>query len=172
MKIKAFKIKVIPLRDRLLNYARKMTENNEDAEDAVQDVFLKLWYMREDLEKYNNIEALAVEITKNTCIDKWRRKKIETEPLEIIEKVSTRYDPVTLLEQKDNIQLIREIILSLPYLQKTIIKMKDIEGYETEEIAEITGTNAESVRKNLSRARKTVRDIYFKMTCEKNKLKT
>ena len=93
MKIKAFKIKVIPLRDRLLNYARKMTENNEDAEDAVQDVFLKLWYMREDLEKYNNIEALAVEITKNTCIDKWRRKKIETEPLEIIEKVSTRYDP-------------------------------------------------------------------------------
>ncbi|MCU6769815.1 RNA polymerase sigma factor [Barnesiella propionica] len=167
MKIKAFKIKVIPLRDRLLNYARKMTENNEDAEDAVQDVFLKLWHMRKDLEKYNNIEALAVEITKNTCIDKWRRKKIETEPLEIIEKVSTRYDPVTLLEQKDNIQLIREIILSLPYLQKTIIKMKDIEGYETEEIAEITGTNAESVRKNLSRARKTVRDIYFKMTCEK-----
>ncbi|MFR0836478.1 MAG: RNA polymerase sigma factor [Barnesiella sp.] len=54
MKIKAFKIKVIPLRDRLLNYARKMTENNEDAEDAVQDVFLKLWHMREDLEKYNN----------------------------------------------------------------------------------------------------------------------
>lgn len=55
----------------------------------------------------------------------------------------------------------QEIINSLPTLQRMIIRMKDIEEYETEEIAEITGCNAEAIRSNLSRARKKVRDIYL-----------
>lgn len=54
-----------------------------------------------------------------------------------------------------------EIINSLPHLQRTIMRMKDIEGYETDEIAEITGCGPEAIRSNLSRARKKVRDIYL-----------
>ena len=46
MELKQFKIKVLPLRDKLLNYARKMTDNPSDAEDAVQEVMLKLWNLR------------------------------------------------------------------------------------------------------------------------------
>lgn len=46
-------------------------------------------------------------------------------------------------------------------LQQTILRMKDVEEYETEEIAEITGCSSEAIRSNLSRARKKVRDIYL-----------
>ena len=72
-------------------------------------------------------------------------------------------NPERVLEGNDEIRLMREIISSLPTLQQTIIRMKDIEEYETEEIAQITGCSSESIRSNLSRARKKVRDIYLKI---------
>ena len=74
-----------------------------------------------------------------------------------------------LLEEKDEFRLMREIIDSLPTLQRTIIRMKDIEEYETEEIAEITGCNAEAIRSNLSRARKKVREVYLQTIQERKR---
>ena len=50
MELKQFKIDVLPLRDKLLNYARKLTEDPSDAEDAVQEIMLKLWNMRQKLD--------------------------------------------------------------------------------------------------------------------------
>ena len=58
---------------------------------------------------------------------------------------------------------------SLPTLQRTIIQMKDVQEYETEEIAEITGCSAEAIRSNLSRARKKVRDIYLQTIQEEKR---
>ncbi len=63
--------------------------------------------------------------------------------------------------------LMHEIIDSLPNLQRTIMRMKDIEGYETDEIAEITGCGPEAIRSNLSRARKKVRDVYLRTIQER-----
>lgn len=74
-----------------------------------------------------------------------------------------------MLEIKDEIRLMREIIDSLPTLQRTIMRMKDIEEYETEEIANITGCNPEAIRSNLSRARKKVREIYLQTIQERRR---
>ena len=137
MELKQFKITVVPLRDKLLNYARRMTDDPSDAEDAVQEVMLKLWNLRQKLDEYRSIEASAT--------------------------------PERLLEEKDEFRLMREIIDSLPTLQRTIIRMKDIEEYETEEIAEITGCNAEAIRSNLSRARKKVREVYLQTIQERKR---
>lgn len=71
------------------------------------------------------------------------------------------------MEIKDEIRLMHEIIDSLPNLQRTIMRMKDIEGYETDEIAEITGCGPEAIRSNLSRARKKVRDVYLRTIQER-----
>ena len=57
MELKQFKITVVPLRDKLLNYARRMTDDPSDAEDAVQEVMLKLWNLRQKLDEYRSIEA-------------------------------------------------------------------------------------------------------------------
>lgn len=160
MELKQFKITVLPLRDKLLNYARKLTDEPEDAEDAVQEVLLKLWNRRRELEQYRSLEAFAMTLTHNLCMDLWRCKHTG-QPLDTVQAASPGGTPERLLEIKDEIRLMHEIIDSLPRLQRTIMRMKDIEEYETDEIAEITGCGAEAIRSNLSRARKKVRDIYL-----------
>ena len=162
MELKEFKITVLPLRAKLLNYARKLTDEPEDAEDAVQEVLLRLWNKRLELEQYRNIEAFAMTLTHNICIDMWRCKCNDNLSLDIVQAASPTGTPERLLEIKDEIRLMHEIIHSLPNLQRTIMQMKDIEGYETDEIAEITGCGPEAIRSNLSRARKKVRDVYLR----------
>lgn len=68
MELKQFKIAVLPLRDKLLSYARKLTDDHSDAEDAVQEVMLKLWNLRPKLDEYHSIEALAMTMTHHTCM--------------------------------------------------------------------------------------------------------
>ena len=161
------KISVLPLRNKLLNYARKLTESPDDAEDAVQEVLLKLWNKRLELEQYRNIEAFAMTMTHNLCMDMWRTRHTASVPLEYVQDATPGGTPERLLEIKDEIRLMHEIINSLPTLQRTIMRMKDIEEYETEEIADITGCNPEAIRSNLSRARKKVREIYLQTVQEK-----
>lgn len=167
MELKEFKITVLPLRAKLMGYARKLTDEPEDAEDAVQEVLLKLWNKRLELEQYRSIEAFAMTLTHNICIDMWRCKRNDTLSLDIVQAASPTGTPERLLEIKDEIHLMHEIIDSLPNLQRTIMQMKDIEGYETDEIAEITGCGPEAIRSNLSRARKKVRDIYLQTIQER-----
>lgn len=157
MELKEFKTTVLPLRNKLMTYARKLTDKTEDAEDAVQEVMLKLWSRRKDLDQCHNIEAFAMTLTHHTCIDIWRRHT-ETLSLDAVQAVAT---PEVSMESQDEVLLIRRIIASLPPLQQTIMRMKDVEEYETEEIAEITGCSTEAIRSNLSRARKRVREIYL-----------
>ena len=163
MELNQFKITVVPLRGKLLNYARKLTDDSSDAEDVVQEVMLKLWNIRQKLEEYNSIEALAVRITHNLCMDMWRSKRTDQVSLDQVPVVSQTVNPERVLEGNDEIRLMREIISSLPTLQQTIIRMKDIEEYETEEIAQITGCSSESIRSNLNKKKKKVRDIYLKI---------
>lgn len=167
MELKEFKITVLPLRAKLLGYARKMTDAPEDAEDAVQEVLLKLWNKRLELEQYRSVEAFAMTLTHNICIDMWRGKHSDNLPLDSVQAESSIGSPERLLELKDEMRLMHEIIESLPPLQRTILRMKDIEGYETDEIGEITGCAAEAIRSNLSRARKKVRDIYLQTIQER-----
>ncbi len=169
MELKQFKIDVLPLRDKLLNYARKLTEDPSDAEDAVQEIMLKLWNMRQKLDEYQSIEALAMTMTHHLCMDIWRAKRPDSLSLEQVQAPSQSATPERLLEEKDEFRLMRKIIDSLPTLQRTIIQMKDVQEYETEEIAEITGCSAETIRSNLSRARKKVRDIYLQTIQEEKR---
>lgn len=167
MMLERFKSTVLPLRNRLLAYARKLTDDPEDAEDTVQEVLLKLWSRREELEQYRNIEAYAMTLTHNTCIDMWRTKHGDNLSLnEALQAIDGR-SPERELELKDAVELMHRLIDALPSLQRRIMRMKDVEGYETEEIAEITGCSAEAIRSNLSRARKRVRDSYLKYVQER-----
>ena len=69
--------------------------------------------------------------------------------------------PDELLEIKEEHTLIHRIIAALPPMQGKILRLKEIEGYETDEIAELTGISVEAVRNNLSRARRQLREVYL-----------
>ena len=164
MNAQQFKQEVVPLRVNLLYVATKMLENEDDAKDLVQEVFLKLWYLRDTLHRYDSIPAFAVTMIKNLCIDRLRvrYREVALEPDNDLR--TTQDNPYLQLERVNTEQLLKKIIDSLPPLQKAIITMKDVEEYEVEEIAEITGTQPEAVRVNLSRARKKVREMYIRLS--------
>lgn len=157
-----FKAEILPIRDKLLNHAQKFMHDEQDAEDAVQEVLLKLWYIRNNLGDYDNVAAFATTVIKNHCLDRLKVKN-RTEALDESHLTRAGTDnPHTELEHKSSEELIQRIVKTLPALQQAIIRMKDMEEYEIDEIAEITGTKAEAVRVNLSRARKKVREEYLK----------
>jgi RNA polymerase sigma-70 factor (ECF subfamily) len=159
-----FKAEILPIRDKLFHIAHKLLPEEEDAEDAVQEVLLKLWNTRDSLGSYDNVAAFATTVTKNHCLDKLRVKK-RTDTLDDIHYLHEASDnPYLQLERSNTEEVLRKIIEQLPPLQQTIIRMKDMEEYEVEEIAEITGTKPDAIRVNLSRARKKVREEYIKWT--------
>jgi len=161
MELEKFKITVLPLREKMLNVSYRLVDEEADAEDVVQEAFLKLWCIRDQLDQYNSVEALAVTITKNLSLDKIKLRKHHSDEAELIRLDSGTRSPAEQLEQQDAVACIRRLIDGLPTLQQTIIRMKDVEGYELAEIAEITGSQVESVRSNLSRARKKIREQYI-----------
>ncbi len=170
MEIELFKTSVIPLRKKLLAYTTKLAGDQVEAEDIVQDVFLKLWTIRDSLDRYDNVEALALRITKNKTLDELKRCRCESlENAELsgqLIRLATP-DPEKEAEIKEMAAHVKRLIRALPPLQQSIIRMKDVEGYELQEIADITGTQIEAVRSNLSRARKKIREQLIQL----NKIK-
>ena len=151
------------MRKQLLFYALRFLDILEDAEDVIQEVILKLWYMRDKLADYENIQALAVQITKHLCLNCLKAHSRKLEELDSVSIESEMPSPYTQLEQKDSVVHVMKIINRLPDLQRTILRMRHIDGLEIDEIAAITGSRPEAVRMNLSRARKKVKELFLKI---------
>ncbi|HOF92608.1 MAG TPA: RNA polymerase sigma factor [Bacteroidales bacterium] len=162
MSSERFKTEILPLRQQLFRLSMKLLGDVQDAEDAVQESLLKLWHIRDTLESYENPAAFATTVTKNICLDKIKLKK-QTKTIDEYFVLIDSDNPQLQLERQDTNKLVRFIIQGLPPLQQQIITMKDVDEYETEEIAEITGTTIEAIRTNLSRARKKVREEYLRI---------
>jgi RNA polymerase sigma-70 factor, ECF subfamily len=159
-----FKAEILPIREKLFHIAQKILVEEQEAEDAVQEVLLKLWHTRDSLDIYDSPSAFATTVTKNHCLDRLKVKKRQDSLDETYYARAGNDNPYLQLERKNTEEVLQKIIENLPALQQAIIRMKDMEEYEVEEIAEITGTKVEAVRVNLSRARKKVREEYIKWT--------
>lgn len=162
MQIERFKSEIISLRQTLYLVAFKWLQQEEDAEDAVQETLLRLWNIREQLDTVDNPAAFAMQTVKNNCIDRLRRRKERAEVNDAALD-TCRETPYSEMENRDAVSLVKQIVEHLPELQKITIRMRDIEGYELQEIADITGTQVSAVTVNLSRARKKVREEYIKV---------
>ena len=162
MDIRIFKNQVLPIREKLHRMALKMLRDEGEAEDTVQEIMLKLWMMRNQLAEYRSVEALAAQIGKNICLNKIKaRKQISNETFEHMH--TSELTPDQEIETADSLETVFKIIERLPDMQRMVIRLRDIEGYQLEEIAEIIGCDVTAVRMNLSRARKKVREEFFKI---------
>ena len=138
MNTEKFKRTVLPLREKLLHVAMSLLEDTSDAEDAVQETYLRLWKIREQLHNHPNVSGFTMQTLKNICIDKIRTRK-ECVSLEYVNSPNELKSPDLLAEQKDNMEIIRRIIAALPELQQRIMLMRDVEGYELKDVAIIIG---------------------------------
>lgn len=151
-----------PFKDKLFRLAKRLLVSTEEAEDATQEVILKLWNKKENLSQYNSLEAFAMTMTKNYCLDQLKSKRAQN--LKIVHNNYTDNAASLLqkLEDKDSLNWVEKIIQQLPKQQQLIIQMRDIEQYEFEEMAKILEMNETAIRVALSRARKTIRDFMLK----------
>jgi RNA polymerase sigma-70 factor (ECF subfamily) len=153
-----FNILVQRLRPKLINFAGGFVKTGAaTAEDMVQDAVIKLWCTQE-IQEVKNHEALTLHILKNVCIDYLRLKKNNTESLNVNSTHKLTEDPVAALERKDQFAFLRGCIDTLPSDQMLAVRLRDIMGYEMEEIAVILDTTEGNVRTLLSRARQKLRE--------------
>lgn len=161
MERQQFEIEAKRMRPALLRLASRYMEDADEAEDVIQDVLLKLWFLREKLDRYRSVDALAMVITKHLCINQLRTRRMETVELQQDMQIAgSETTDQRLLEAEETRELLR-VISTLPNLQQAVLRMKHIEGFEVEEIARLTGSTPIAVRTNLSRARKKVREQFI-----------
>ncbi|PLX16792.1 MAG: RNA polymerase subunit sigma-24 [Marinilabiliales bacterium] len=174
MTAEAFKENILPLNRKLLGFANRFMQDLDDSKDIVQEIYVKLWKMRMELDKYDSVEALAMRMTRNLCLDKIKLKKTVRLNGNIKEETEDR---ISIKDKKEELKLAvlraKKAIDELGEPQKSIMQLRDIEGYDYEEIAQILNMNVNTIRVSLSRARKKVREIlttkYYNHGSEKNK---
>lgn len=157
-----FKTKVLPLSNKLLRFATQLLHDEEQAHDIIQDVFLKLWQKKDSLAEVENLEAFAVRMTRNRCLDSFKAKKPVLDDDSVNRHKGKSRDLQEEIELSESAILVRRLISGLPDIQRTVMHLRDIEQYEYEEIAQMTDLTVNAIRVNLSRARKKVRDELIK----------
>ncbi len=153
---------VLPFKDKVFRLAKRLLVSREEAEDATQELYFKLWRNKEKLATYKNVEAFAMTMTKNYCFDRLKSKQASNLTL-----VHSNYkEKETLLEKKveykDSVNQVHQLIENLPEQQRMIIQLRDIEQYDFNEICEMVNMKPTAVRVALSRARKTIREALIK----------
>jgi len=159
-----FKTRILPVSKKLLRFATHFLKDEDEARDVVQDVFLKLWQKRDSLNEIENIEAFAMRMTRNRCLDIVRANRVVPIDADTDRKMKEEtVDVHGQVEISETAIQIRKLINELPDLQRTVMLLRDIEQLEYEEIAERTDLKVNAIRVNLSRARKKVRDEFLKI---------
>lgn len=161
MEQKDFNKIFISLKDKVFRFARSILADTAEAEDVTQDIFEKLWLNREYSEEYKNMESFLIRSTKNLCLDRIKHNNVVLKNSKIL-KVLNNHSVEPQGEKKEVSEIIKSIINELPKKQKMIIHLRDVEGYEFDEIYEATGIEQNAIRVNLSRARKTVKQELLK----------
>ena len=159
-----FKQLLLPLYPRLQRVALRLLGNAEDAEDMMQEVYMKLWNKRDALPDVKDVEAYCVTLTKNMCIDRLRMAEMEKADVDEVPTMLAATDDVEAqVERRDAVEQVKQIIGTLPEHQQQVITLRDMEDCSFEEIAEQTGLTAVNIRMLLSRARKTIRERFKKL---------
>ena len=151
-----FSERYLPLGEGLFRVAYALLGAEADAEDALQDLYVKLWNDRDTLDHVHNPRAYSITLLRNLCLDRLRAKRRSAaRPLEADVAAEGSADARTL-EREQRARLVRAIE-ALPASQRTVVELRLLQGLSYEEIAEKTALSPLSLRVLLARARKTIK---------------
>jgi len=162
MNQKDFLEKVLPFKDKVYRLAKRLLVSGDEAEDATQELYFKLWKNKEKIETYDNVEAYAMRMTKNYCLDQLKSKRAGN-----LKLIHSNYKDENVSLQKeievgDEVSIVKELMKDLSEKQRMIVQLRDIENYEFEEIGKILNMEPTAIRVALSRARKILREKLIK----------
>ena len=164
MKNISFRDDVLPLKDKLYRLALRITLNNAEAEDVVQETLIKVCNRRSQWEEIESIEAFALTVCRNLSLDKIKRMGNDHDSLDDSTHdspdSSSSSNPEEQTMARDQVALVRQLIDRLPEKQRSVIQLRDIEGKSYREIATIMCISEEQVKVNLYRARQTIKKKF------------
>ena len=164
MSLQAFHKDFLPLKDKLYRFAYRIMGNQMDAEDVVQEAFVRIWKKKEDWPKWDNYEAISMTVVKNLCYDKKRSKHNRVNSLpDHFDQVDTAPTPDEKASSSDLFGKIQELMKDLSESQQQIIQLRDIEGLQYKEIAQILDLSMSQVKVNLHRARLILKEKLLKI---------
>ena len=133
-------------------------EDETEAEDAVQELFLKLWSGRDALDGIRNPKGYGIRVLRNLCLDRIRRsRKMETPAVLPEPEWPGRQDEA--VDEKERLAKVLDAIKSLPDRQREVLTLRTLDGLSYEEIAERTGMNQLTLRVLLSQARRKLKNV-------------
>jgi RNA polymerase sigma-70 factor, ECF subfamily len=176
-KEKEFLAEAVPHMNFIYSFARHLTGNADDADDLVQDTYLKAYRFWEKYEKGTNIRAWLYRIMKNSYINRYRKEVKEPDLVDFdeIQEYYTRFKETSNDEQDLEKKIfggildddVAQALDSLPTDFKTIVILCDIEGLSYEEIAEFVDIPVGTVRSRLHRGRKILQTKLFNYAKQK-----
>ena len=140
--------------DALFRFALKNLKDRDEAMEIVQASFEKLWIKRNDVD-YERVKSYLFTTAYNAMVDFWRRQQKHTE---LGEEIMNRPGE-TSTEYKGLKQILEQALSKLPEIQRSVILLRDYEGYSYEEIGKITNLNESQVKVYIFRARQTLKQI-------------
>ena len=151
-----FQHQILCYSDQIYRMALSMLKDESKAKDLYQDLMMRLWERRQQLDGIGNRRAFLLTSMRNLCIDILRKEPTTGEiPTETVD---LQPNPHQKAEQSDTLNYLHHLIDELPEMQRIIIRLKDVEELETGEIARIVSLTENAVAVNLSRARKKLRE--------------
>lgn len=165
-----FKRRFLTCHRKLYAVAFRLTGNTQDAEDVTQEAYLRLWSRRDQLDKVERPDVYGMVLVRNLCYDRGHRLRgpnSPTAPEDLQLPADTDLHRET--EYKDEAHLLNSLIDCLPDTQRTVMQMRDIDGYAYDEIEAATGLTSSNVRTLLCRARQQIREQFRRLTRYENK---
>ncbi len=165
MDLETFENRVLPSKNKLFRFALRFLESEEEAKDIVQEVFVRVWNGRDQVNEVQNWEAWCMRITRNLSLDRLRLMKTRT-TRSLEESYNVRHDGMTpheSTEMGESMNKIAQMISALPEKQRQVIHLRDVEGYSYQEICDILELDMNQVKVNLFRARNSVREKLTKI---------
>ena len=165
MNANEFKQRFLPLNTKLYKVAYLMLGNEDDAKDAVQDAYMKMWNRRDSLANIDNPQAYCVTLVRNLCLDRHRAASIDMvdKPPEEL-PIAGSDDASQHIERQQTAQLFSQCLARLPAQQQQVVRLRDINGCSMQEIEKATGLSAINARVILSRARKSLKTQLLNVT--------
>lgn len=158
MTSRKFNTEYLPLAPLLYRIAFHILEQQDEAEDAVQETFLKLWEMGDRLDDIESAKAYSIRILKNECLDRLRKakKKVPAEQALAKESILPADEQI---DSRRRLEKVLGAIKSLPDSQKQVLLLRTVEGLSYEEISRKMGMSQLTLRVLLTRARGALRNL-------------
>ena len=159
-----FKQRFMPYHRMLYRVAFRLTGNQQDAEDLLQDTFMRMWQKREQLTSALVNEAYLIIMMRNLYMDRARVKTLDTSiPLESVNLPSDQNRPDDKAERRNEAFLMKELIEHLPQKEKDIIRMYLLEELSYEEMEACTGMKQGNLRQIVLRTRNKLKEQFTKI---------